>query len=99
MYPALSPAELRVRDEIRAFLAGALATQLLPEDGWINGFSPEFSRRLGAAGWIGMTWPRAYGGGERSYVERAIVTEECLRAGAPPRRTGRATGRSALRSS
>src|SRR6185295_17087966 len=49
----------------------------------INGFSPEFSRRLGAAGWIGVTWPRAYGGGERSYVERAIVTEELLRAGAP----------------
>ena len=55
----------------------------IPEDGWINGFDPEFSRRLGAGGWIGMTWPRAYGGGARNYVERAIVTEELLRAGAP----------------
>jgi alkylation response protein AidB-like acyl-CoA dehydrogenase len=79
-----SPAELRVRDEIRAFLADALPPPgTISEDGWINGFSPEFSRRMGAAGWIGMTWPREYGGGGRSYVERAIVTEELLRAGAP----------------
>src|SRR6185436_11249580 len=37
----------------------------------------------GAAGFIGMTWPQAYGGCGRNYVERAIVTEELLRAGAP----------------
>jgi alkylation response protein AidB-like acyl-CoA dehydrogenase len=79
-----SPAEQRVRDDIRAFLAQALPPpSTILEDGWISGFSPEFSRRMGAAGWIGMTWPRAYGGGERSYLERAIVTEELLRAGAP----------------
>jgi alkylation response protein AidB-like acyl-CoA dehydrogenase len=30
-----------------------------------------------------MTWPHEYGGGGRTYVERAIVTEELLRAGAP----------------
>ena len=76
-----------MRDAIRAFLAAALPAiggpVGVPEDGWINGFSPEFSRRLGMAGWIGMTWPREYGGGGRSYVERAIVTEELLRAGAP----------------
>jgi alkylation response protein AidB-like acyl-CoA dehydrogenase len=79
-----SPAEQRIRDDIRAFLAEALPPPgAIQEDGWISGFAPEFSRRMGAAGWIGMTWPRSYGGGERSYVERAIVTEELLRAGAP----------------
>jgi len=84
MHLAFSPAEARVRDAIRAFLADTMPPpSAIAEDGWIGGFSPEFSRRMGAAGWIGMTWPRAYGGGERSYVERAIVTEECLRAGAP----------------
>jgi acyl-CoA dehydrogenase len=31
--------------------------------------SPEFSRRLGARGWIGMTWPKRYGGGERSMLD------------------------------
>jgi alkylation response protein AidB-like acyl-CoA dehydrogenase len=84
MWPAFAPAEIELRDRIRAFLADALpARGAIPEDGWIHGFDREFSRRLGAGGWIGLTWPREYGGGGRNYVERAIVTEELLRAGAP----------------
>ena len=84
MWPAFSAAEIELRDRLRAFLATALPPRAaIPEDGWVNGFDPEFSRRLGAGGWIGMTWPREYGGSARSYVERAIVTEELLRAGAP----------------
>ena len=45
--------------------------------------SPELSRALGAEGFIGMTWPRQYGGGECSYLERYVVTEELLASGAP----------------
>jgi alkylation response protein AidB-like acyl-CoA dehydrogenase len=44
---------------------------------------PAFSRILGEAGLIGMTWPRAYGGHERSSLERYVVLEELLAAGAP----------------
>ena len=44
---------------------------------------PAFSRVLGEAGLIGMIWPRAYGGHERSSLERYIVLEELLAAGAP----------------
>ncbi len=84
MHPSFSPDEMALRDRVRAFLAAALPPRgPFPEDGWIHGFDPAFSRRLGAAGFIGMTWPRPYGGGGRNYVERAIVTEELLRAGAP----------------
>lgn len=43
----------------------------------------EFSRLLGQAGLIGMTWPKEYGGHERSALERYIVLEEVLAAGAP----------------
>lgn len=46
-------------------------------------FSPEFSRRCGEIGYIGMTWPKRYGGSERSFVERYVVTEELLAANAP----------------
>ncbi|MDE2375392.1 MAG: acyl-CoA dehydrogenase family protein, partial [Hyphomicrobiales bacterium] len=42
-----------------------------------------FSRRVGAKGWIGMTWPRQYGGHERSQLERYVVTEEFRVANAP----------------
>ncbi|MEP6869602.1 MAG: acyl-CoA dehydrogenase family protein, partial [Novosphingobium sp.] len=44
---------------------------------------PAFSRVLGAAGLLGMTWPKEYGGHERTPVERYIVLEELLAAGAP----------------
>ena len=36
-----------------------------------------------AKGWIGMTWPTQYGGGEKSNFARLVVTEELLAAGAP----------------
>jgi len=48
-----------------------------------GGFDREFSRRVGARGWIGMTWPKKYGGHERSFLERYVVLEEMLAAGAP----------------
>ncbi len=44
---------------------------------------PSSAGGSGARGWIGMTWPRRYGGGERSMLERYVVTEELLAAGAP----------------
>jgi acyl-CoA dehydrogenase len=47
------------------------------------GYDAEFSRKLGKRGWIGMTWPKAVGGHERSFLERYVVQEELLAAGAP----------------
>ncbi len=74
-----------LRAEIRAFLDHELAAhgQRDLEDAWMVSFSREFSRALGARGWIGLTWPRKYGGQERSYLDRVIVTEELLRTAAP----------------
>lgn len=48
-------------------------------------FDPEFSRKVGARGWIGMTWPKEYGGHGRSQIERYVLTEELLAHGAPVR--------------
>ena len=73
-----------LRREVRTFLDTTLAG-LAPVDrarSW-SGFDPEFSRALGARGWIGMTWPREYGGGGRTALERFVVQEELLAAGAP----------------
>ncbi|MBI4560468.1 MAG: acyl-CoA dehydrogenase family protein [Candidatus Rokubacteria bacterium] len=74
-----------LRQEVRDFLAHELPVEArpFPEDGWIAGFSLSFSRKLGARGWIGLTWPSRYGGQERSPLDRLIITEELLRAGAP----------------
>jgi alkylation response protein AidB-like acyl-CoA dehydrogenase len=80
---ALTPAQEAFRGEIRSFLATEVPPEATFEDGWITGFSPEFSRKLGARGWIGLTWPTQYGGQEKTYLDRVILTEELLRAGAP----------------
>ncbi len=52
-------------------------------DAWLRGFDRDFTRELAERGWIGMTWPRRFGGAERTNLERLVVTEELLRAGAP----------------
>ena len=46
-------------------------------------FDADFSRALGAAGYVGMTLPARYGGGDRHPLERYVVIEELLAAGAP----------------
>jgi len=42
-----------------------------------------FVRKLAERGWLGMSWPRAYGGQERSGVYDFLLTEALSRAGAP----------------
>ena len=81
----LTPAQEAFREEIRGFLRAEVAAErrAVREDGWVVGFSRAFSEKLGARGWLGLTWPKQYGGGGRSVLERLILTEELLRAGAP----------------
>src|SRR5687767_1114198 len=72
------------RRDIRTFLDEALPEPPeIPEDAWIVGFDKAFSQKVGAKGWIGLTWPKAVGGQGRSYLDRLILTEEFLRHGAP----------------
>src|SRR6202051_5221710 len=73
-----------LRGEVRGFIADELGAGLWrPNSDFGSHRSAEFSRRLGARGWIGMTWPKRYGGGEKSFLERYVVTEELLAAGPP----------------
>jgi alkylation response protein AidB-like acyl-CoA dehydrogenase len=73
-----------LRQEVRAFLHDELGARTPVEraQSW-SGADPAFSARLGAQGWLGMTWPKNYGGHERSGLERYVVVEETLAAGAP----------------
>jgi len=79
----LPPAVQSLREEVRAFLKAEVAAgSFTPHLGHAE-FDAAFSRKVAARGWIGMTWPRRYGGAERSYLERFVVTEELLAAAAP----------------
>jgi alkylation response protein AidB-like acyl-CoA dehydrogenase len=61
----------------------AAASRDVPEDGWLIGESPDFARDLAERGWLGMTWPTEHGGGGRSPLERFVVYEQLIAAGAP----------------
>ena len=74
-----------LRSQVRGFLsAERTAGRFVPAcDAWLSGWDESFSRRLAERGWVGMTIPREYGGHGRSALERYIVVEELLAAGAP----------------
>jgi alkylation response protein AidB-like acyl-CoA dehydrogenase len=82
--PPLCPEAEELRTEVREFLRTELAghNALQRAESW-NGWSAEFSARIGQRGWIGMTWPTRYGGHARSALERYVVLEEMLAHGAP----------------
>jgi len=79
----LSPAEEALRHEVREFLAAELPPDHRPALGFAGRHDPGFSRRLAERGWVGMAIPPEYGGPGRSAVDRFIVAEELLAAGAP----------------
>jgi acyl-CoA dehydrogenase len=74
-----------LRAEVRAFLAEEQAAgRWTPRaDVWLSGWDERFSRELGRRGWLGMTIPTEYGGQGASALDRYVVTEELLAAGAP----------------
>jgi alkylation response protein AidB-like acyl-CoA dehydrogenase len=82
---ALPASTEEMRTRIRQHLADELAAgHFVPRcDTWLSGHDPGFSQRLGAAGFVGLTWPKEYGGHERSALERFVVVEELLAHGAP----------------
>jgi alkylation response protein AidB-like acyl-CoA dehydrogenase len=78
------PGSDALRREIRDFIAANMPPTEAKHrvNSWAGG-NREFSRKLGQAGYIGMVWPKRYGGHERHPLERYIVLEELLAAGAP----------------
>ena len=90
IHPFSPPADTpEFRAEVRALILRHEAQWPLEAraNSWFS-FDPEFSRALGAAGLIGMMWPKKYGGHEHHPLERYVVLEELL----PPGRRSACTG-------
>ncbi|MBI4242015.1 MAG: acyl-CoA dehydrogenase family protein [Candidatus Rokubacteria bacterium] len=74
-----TPEDLAFRARVRAWLEANLPKSLPTlED------RKAWHRKLYAAGFLGMGWPRAYGGQEARPLEQAIVADEMARVNAPP---------------
>lgn len=73
-----------LRAPVRAFLAEAMRNvpAHVRAKSW-SGYDSDFSRALGRQGWLGLTLPKAYGGGGRSPFARYVLVEELLNFGAP----------------
>ncbi len=79
----LSRDEAAFRDELRDFLRRELTPEVWKahrdptEQGmWTAEFTKAFRRKLGAAGYIGMGWPKEYGGGGRNRIYQTILWDE-----------------------
>jgi alkylation response protein AidB-like acyl-CoA dehydrogenase len=86
----LTPQETQFRDEVREWMAANV-----PKD-WVKRrnaeesmearfkYQREWQRRMFDAGWVGISWPKEYGGRGASLMETVIFNEEMARAEAPP---------------
>lgn len=84
----LTPAELRFRDELRAWLSANVPREW--EEEREQPLEQRFEllkawqRKLYEGGWAGISWAKNYGGRGASLMEQVIFWEEMARAQAPP---------------
>lgn len=80
----LPPEDEALRAPLRQLLADHVAAMppSLRARSWM-GLDASLSRKLGEAGYLGLTLPRRYGGQERNAFARFVVVEELLAVGAP----------------
>src|SRR5690348_416180 len=85
MFIELSAEQQALRDEIRAYFGGLLSEAerealLTERHGTVY---REVVRRMGRDGWLGVGWPREYGGRGLGQVEQQIFVNEAARADVP----------------
>ena len=82
-----TPEQLRFRDELRTYLARLMTPALVHETGGgFEGGGPEFRKamkQMGRDGLLGLSWPKEYGGQERSPIEQFIFADEIQAVGFP----------------
>jgi alkylation response protein AidB-like acyl-CoA dehydrogenase len=79
-----TPDEAAFRAQVREFIAENLPDESRKRSGRrFEDADRDWSRKLGEAGYAGLTWPKEYGGSGAPYSHQAIFLEEMARAEAP----------------
>lgn len=82
-----TPAQHQFRDELRAYLSRMMTDALQAELAvQLEGGGPEFlkaMRQMGKDGLLGISWPKQYGGQERSAIDQFLFADEVQAAGFP----------------
>src|SRR3984893_11214725 len=86
MYIGYSEEQEQLRRELRAYYDKLLTPKV--EEGLARGHgigpvNREVVRQMGEDGWLGIGWPKEFGGQGRSAIEQFIFFDESMRAGAP----------------
>jgi 3-oxocholest-4-en-26-oyl-CoA dehydrogenase alpha subunit len=75
-----------LRDELRAYYENLLTPEVQEKLSHAGGVGPEMRkvvRQMGEDGWLGVGWPKEYGGRGFSAIEQFVFFDESMRAGAP----------------
>ena len=86
MYLAETPEQQALRKELREYFAAMLTPEVRAELGESGEGKPlfrELVRKLGADGWLGLGWPKEFGGQGRPATDQFIMFDEIQRAHAP----------------
>jgi alkylation response protein AidB-like acyl-CoA dehydrogenase len=86
MYIDYTPEEARLKAHLRAYFEDIVTADVLAECQGSDGGGPLYTkalRRMGADGWLGIGWPREFGGQARPAIEQYIFFDEVQRAGFP----------------
>jgi 3-oxocholest-4-en-26-oyl-CoA dehydrogenase alpha subunit len=86
MYIAYSEEQETLRRDLRAYYDELLTPEIREALHHGHGVGPTMRavvKRMGADGWLGIGWPKEYGGQGRSQIEQFIFFDESMRAGAP----------------
>lgn len=86
MHLEYTPEQQRLRTELRTYFA-----TLVPDNAYARYAEPaaqkrfyrDTVRRLGADGWLGVGWPKEYGGRGLTPMEQFIFFDEAAQAGVP----------------
>ena len=85
MYIDLTPEQKTLRQTLRTYFANLMTPDQRQAVRGMEGGKAyrDLIRRIGSDGWLGVGWPKEYGGGGLTMVEQMIFLEEQRRANAP----------------
>ena len=86
MYIGYGPEHQELRRELRAYYDSLLTPEIVDQLANSEGVGPvarSVVRQMAADGWLGIGWPKEYGGQGRGFIDQFIFFDESMRAGAP----------------
>src|SRR5258708_26339661 len=86
MYLDYTPEQAQLKERLRGYFAAMMTPELDAEVAERESGGPLYHaalQKMGRDGWLGIGWPKEYGGQGRPAIEQFIFFDEVQRAGFP----------------